>query len=82
MRTKRRERKDIYELISFNVKKYRKEAHLTQAQLAEKCQYSHEFIRRIEAPNVKKCFSVATISIIAEALEIDIRKLFDKIEDE
>ena len=47
---------DIYELIAANIKKYRKEAQITQAELAERASYSHEFIRRIEAPNGKNIF--------------------------
>ena len=82
MRAKRQKRNDIYELISYNVKKYRKRTKYTQAELAELSGYSHEFIRRIEAPNTVKYFSIDTVSNIADALDIDIRKLFDKLEDE
>ena len=78
MRAKEPKRDDIYELISYNVRKYRKLKNLTQAQLAEKTRYSHEFIRRIEAPKNKKYFSIDTINNIAEALEIDVQALFDK----
>ena len=51
---KREKHYDIYELIAKNIKHYRKERKMTQAELAEKTEYSHEFIRRIEAPNSKK----------------------------
>ena len=54
---------------------------MTQAQLAEKTEYSHEFIRRIEAPNSRKNFSLDTVSNIARALDIDIELLFEKRED-
>lgn len=47
---------DVYELIAKNIKYYRKSRNMTQAELAEKAEYSHEFIRRIEAPNSKKNF--------------------------
>ena len=53
----------------------------TQAELAEKTEYSHEFIRRIEAPNSKKNFSIDAVSNIANALDIDIELLFEKRED-
>lgn len=72
--TKRNE--DIYEIIAMNIKKNRKEAHLTQAQLADKASFSHEFIRRIEAPNAKKYFSIDTLVQIAKALNIKIEDLF------
>ena len=37
---------DVYELIAKNIKYYRKSRNMTQAELAEKTEYSHEFIRR------------------------------------
>ena len=59
---------DVYEIVSRNIKKYRKEANMTQEQLAIKANYTHQFIRRIEAPNVKKTFSLETIYRISVAL--------------
>lgn len=72
---------DVYELIAKNIKYYRKSRNMTQAELAEKAEYSHEFIRRIEAPNSKKNFSIDAVSNIANALDIDIELLFKKRED-
>lgn len=72
---------DVYELIAKNIKYYRKSRNMTQAELAEKTEYSHEFIRRIEAPNSKKNFSIDAVSNIANALDIDIELLFEKRED-
>ena len=69
---KRQERNnDIYEIIVKNIKEERKNAKLTQAELAEKSNYSHEFIRRIEAPNGKKYFSINTLVRLADALDIE-----------
>ncbi len=81
MEKKREKRDDVYQLIGRNIKHYRKEKELTQAQLAEKTGYSHEFIRRIEAPNSKKNFSIDAVSNIAKALNIDIEVLFEKREN-
>lgn len=61
---------DIYELIAANIKEHRKQAKMTQAELAEKSNYSHEFIRRIEAPNGKKYFSLDALVKIADAMDI------------
>ena len=69
---------DVYELIAKNIKYYRKSRNMTQAELAEKTEYSHEFIRRIEAPNSKKNFSIDAVSNIANALDIDIELLFEQ----
>ena len=72
---------DVYELIAKNIKYYRKSRNMTQAELAEKTEYSHGFIRRIETPNNKKNFSIDAVSNIANALDIDIELLFEKRED-
>lgn len=78
MKNKKDKHYDIYEIIAKNIKFYRKSKNMTQAQLAEKTEYSHEFIRRIEAPNSKKNFSIDAVSNIANALEINIELLFEK----
>ena len=67
---------DIYNLIANNIKHYRKKLNYTQMMLAEKSGYSHEFIRRIEAPNMKKYFSIETIFNLSKALNIDVWRLF------
>ena len=80
MRRKGAERDSIYMVVAKNIKYYRKSRNMTQAQLAEKTEYSHEFIRRIEAPNSRKNFSLDTVS--NRALDIDIELLFEKREVE
>lgn len=73
---------NIYEQISMNIKKYRKQAGITQAELAEQVGVSHEFIRRNESKKGKKSFSVDTIWKISIALNIDPGKLFEIDMDE
>ena len=68
---------NIYEQIAKNIKKYRKEAGITQAVLAEKVGVSHEFIRRTESKKGIKTFSIDTIWKISLVLEIEPGKLFD-----
>ena len=82
MKSRKDKHYDIYEIVAKNIKFYRKSKNMTQAQLAEKTEYSHEFIRRIEAPNSKKNFSLDTVSNIANALDIEIELLFEKIDRE
>ena len=72
---------DVYGKIALNIKENRKKANLTQAELVELTDFSHEFIRRIEAPNVKKYFSVDTLVQIAKALNIKMEDLFEGIDD-
>lgn len=79
MKNLQRRNEDAYEIIAANIKAYRKQAKLTQAELAEKTHYSHEFIRRIEAPNSKKYFSLDTITQIARTLEINVEDLLKGI---
>lgn len=67
---------DVYEIISKNIRRYRKEAHMTQEELAMKANYSHQFIRRIEAPNVKKTFSLDTVYCISKALNREFSEMF------
>ena len=68
---------NIYEQISKNIKKYRMNAGITQAELAEKVGVSHEFIRRIESKKGVKTFSVDTVWKISVALNIDPGQLFE-----
>ena len=73
---------NIYEQIARNIKKYRKQAGITQAVLAERVGVSHEFIRRIESKKGVKTFSVDTIWKISLALNIEPGKLFEINMDE
>lgn len=66
----------IYELVSYNIKKYRKEKNMTQAVLAEKCNLSHEFVRRIESTKGKKKFTLNTVYLISIALNTELYKFF------
>ncbi len=68
---------NIYEQIAENIKKYRNEAGITQAELAEKVGVSHEFIRRNESKRGIKSFSVDTLWKIALVLNVDPGKLFE-----
>lgn len=68
---------NIYDQIARNIRKYRKEAGITQAVLAEGVGVSHEFIRRIESKKGLKTFSVDTIWKISIVLNVDPGKLFE-----
>lgn len=70
--------KDIYLMISSNIKKYRLANKMTQKDLALKSGYSYAYIRRMEGPKCIKNFSIQTILNISIALNIDIKNLFDK----
>lgn len=67
---------NIYDVIRHNIKLYRQEKKMTQAELAEKTNLSHDYIRQIESDKVANTFSVQTLYDIAQALEVDIGLLF------
>ncbi len=67
---------DIYKVIRHNIKKYRTQKNMTQAELAEKADLTHDFIRQIESDKVANTFSIQTIYDIAMALDIDVGLLF------
>lgn len=68
---------NIYEQIAKNIRKYRMQAGITQAVLAERVGVSHEFIRRIESKKGQKTFSVDTIWKASIALNVEPGKLFE-----
>ena len=71
-----------YEQVAKNIKKYRKIAGITQAELAEAIGVSHEFIRRIESKKGKKTFSFQTVWNISKALNVSLDKLVEVDTDE
>lgn len=68
-----------FDIIRYNIKKYRELAQITQQELADKVGISMNYIAKIESKKMQKGFTIVTIGHIADALEIDIRQLFDKI---
>lgn len=68
---------DIYAVVRKNIKKYRIEKNITQAELAEKADLTHDYIRQIESNKVANTFSVQTLYDISVALDIEIGKLFE-----
>lgn len=76
-----RRNEDTYEIIAANIKEVRKKAKMTQAELADKAHYSHEFIRRIEAPSSKKYFSLDTLVQLSRALDVNLEELIRGVDD-
>ena len=68
-----------YNLIRKNIKKYREKAGLTQQQLADKAAISMNYIAKIESKKMQRGFTIVVLGRIADALDIDIRLLFDDI---
>lgn len=70
-----------YIILAKNLKKYRKEAGLTQEQLAEKSLYSLSFIKNLESEKVHQTASIGTAYKFAQVLNIPLSKLLEEIED-
>ena len=67
----------VYELVSKNIKRIRKEKGITQEQLAGMMSYSTQFISNIESKN-HQTFSLGTLWRSSLVLNIDIKELFDE----
>ena len=68
-----------YYIVRVNIKKYRKQAKMTTQQLADKCMFTHQFIRDLECLSITKRPRLDSIGRIANALNIDIKQLFDSV---
>ena len=66
---------DTWLAIGLNILHYRREQGMTQMQLAEKCNISNRYLQKIETA-ATSC-SMDTLIIIAEALNIPLKKLFE-----
>ena len=74
---------DYYYIIArINIKKYRKLAKLTTQQLADKSGFTHQFIRDLECLKLIKRPRLDSLGAIANALNINIKQLFDDVNQE
>ena len=67
-----------YDILRKNIKKYRELKGLTQQQLADKAGISMNYIAKIESKKMQRGFTIVVLGRIADALNIDIKNLFDK----
>ncbi|MDE6622418.1 MAG: helix-turn-helix domain-containing protein [Lachnospiraceae bacterium] len=67
---------DLYYVIGSNIKYYRKQARLTQIQLAEQAQISISYLSKIEAAGCDKSLSISVLNQIANVLDIEIDNFF------
>ena len=68
-----------YYIARVNIKKYRKLANMTTQELADKSEFTHQFIRDLESLKLVRRPRLDTFGRIANALGIDIRQLFDEV---
>lgn len=69
-----------FNIIRYNIRKYRIKANLTQQELADKAGITMNYLSKIESNKMQRGFSIVILGRIADTLEIDIRKLFEPIE--
>ena len=71
---------DLQDIFISNLKRFRKLRHITQEELAERCNTETSYIGQIE---IRKRFpSLPLIEKIAEALEIQAYQLYKPVESE
>lgn len=68
--------KELFKTIGNNLRTFRKNANLTQAQLAESVGISISYLSKIEASHCDKSISLSILNQIANFLEIDIINFF------
>ncbi|MBQ4634211.1 MAG: helix-turn-helix transcriptional regulator [Bacilli bacterium] len=64
-----------------NIRKYRLIRNYTMQELADMTELTHGYVRDLECLTINKTPTLETIGKFAEALGIDIRQLFDDIEN-
>ncbi len=67
---------DLYRTIGTNIKYFRLQVNLTQAQLAEQAKISISYLSKIEALGCNKSLSISILNQIANVLDIDITEFF------
>ena len=68
---------ELYRTIGANIKNNRRKSNISQAKLAEDVGISLSYISKIEASGCDKSVSVSVLNQIANALGIEITKLFE-----
>lgn len=66
--------------IRKNIRKYRLIRNYTLQELADKTNLTHGYVRDLECLTIDKTPTLETIGKFADALEIDIRQLFDEVD--
>ena len=66
-------------IVRKNIKKYRLMRKYTLQQLADLTGLTHGYVRDLDCLSIEKTPLLETIGKFADALEIDIRQLFDDI---
>ncbi len=77
--TSRYSKEQLSLIVRKNIKKYRLMRKYTLQELADLTGLTHGYVRDLECLSIDKTPLLETIGKFADALEIDIRQLFDEI---
>lgn len=70
-----------FDIIRYNIRKYREAASLTQQQLADKAGLTMNYIAKIESKKMQRGFTIVVLGRIADALGISPKLLFDEVDE-
>ena len=79
---RRYNKRDLSIQVRKNIRKYRLIRGYTLQELADLTNLTHGYVRDLECLSIDKTPTLETIGKFADALEIDIRQLFDNINEE
>lgn len=68
-------------IVRKNIRKYRQLRGYTMQELADKTGLTHGYVRDLECFSIDKTPLLETLGKFANALDIDIKQLFDDIEE-
>ncbi len=71
-----------FDIIRYNIKKYREASGLTQQQLADRAGITMNYVAKIESKKMQRGFTIVILGRIADALNIDIKELFNPIDED
>ena len=80
--TSRYSKENLSIIVRKNIRKYSKMRKYTLQELADLTGLTHGYVRDLECLSIEKTPLLETIGKFADALEIDIRQLFDDVEIE
>ncbi len=77
--TSRYSKEQLSTTVRMNIRKYRLMRKYTMQELADLTGLTHGYVRDLECLSIDKTPLLETIGKFADALEIDIRQLFDDL---
>ncbi len=78
--TSRYSKENLSIIVRKNIRKYRKMRKYTLQELADLTGLTHGYVRDLECLSIEKTPLLETVGKFADALEIDIRQLFDEVD--